>query len=141
MEDAMIVIVDDEAGVRWFVGDEVGGIGQFAVAGRQIDFGEELSGGIEDLDAVVAGVGDINLAGGADGETKRIIELAIGAAFLTEGGEELAIGIKGFDAMIETIDDIDGAGWRKGDVAGAPEIAREIVEVFDGGSLGGDPSR
>lgn len=43
--------------------------------------------------------------------------------------------------MIETIDDIDSAGWRKGDVAGAPEIAREIVEVFDGGGLGGDPSR
>src|SRR5207248_6750068 len=61
--------------------------------------GEELPLGVEDLDAAVRLVGDVDAAVAADGDAARKIELAVAGAALAPFSDELSVAIGDADPI------------------------------------------
>ena len=90
---------------------------------------------MEDLDAVVAGVGHRDPAVGADGDAGRVVEAARAIAGRPEGKRERAVGVEDLDAVGDGVEYGDPAVGADGDgvwiielavaVAGRPEGKRE----------------
>ena len=71
--------------------------------------GHELAVLVELLDAVVPGVGNVDVAVLVHRHAPRLVELAVALTLRAEGHQELAAGVELLDAMVERVGDIDVA--------------------------------
>ena len=77
---------------------------------------EELAGRVEVLDAMVPGVGDVDVAVRRHGDAPRLLELAVALARAAPGGGDAAVGIERGHARAPTLDHVQLAVGRHGDV-------------------------
>src|SRR4029434_5904127 len=73
---------------------------------------------VEDLNAVVARVGDVNIAVGVAGDAADPLELALAGAGVAPGLQEVAVLVELGDAVVgaEAVGDVDVPGAIPGDV-------------------------
>ena len=82
-----------------------------------------VAGGVELLDAIVGGVGDVDVARAVDGHAVGVLELAVGRAVAAPGGEVVAGGVELLDALVGGVGDVDVARAVGGHAVGVLELA------------------
>ena len=88
---------------------------------------QEVALGVHDLHALVAPVGDVDVAGVVNGDGGGAVELAVGAAGFAKGGYELALCGELLDAVVAPVGDVDAAGAVYGNAPGQVELASAIA--------------
>ena len=85
---------------------------------------EEFAGGVEDLDALVLAVGDVDVAFRVEADGVGQVELALAGPLAAPGEEKLAGPVELHDAGVAVaVGDVDVAVWGEGDVGRLVEVA------------------
>ena len=93
---------------------------------------DEFAFGIELLDAVVVGVGNVEVADRGDGDAARVVELAIARARRAELADEFARRVELLDAVVAGVGHPDVARGIGGHVGGGREVAGARAGAAEG---------
>ena len=108
------------------------------------DGGDDAGGGVDAADAVVGGVGDVEIAGGVEGDGSGEVELGGGCGGVVsaeagggsgDGGDDVGGEVYGADAVVVGVGDVEGGGG-EGEALWGVELGGGGGAVVAGEALG-----
>jgi len=123
----MVVGVGHHHAVAVGHGDVVGVLQLARLVPHRPELGHEGAVALEDLNAVVLLVADVDEPEAVGADAPRVVELPVRVALAAERAEELAAGIEDLDAVVVAVRDDELADAVDGDAGEAVEFAFAVA--------------
>jgi hypothetical protein len=127
----VVIVVDHIASVSGIIHNDIGGIAGVSVCTGDFELGHEIALGTEYLDAMIAGVCNVNSAGRIDVDAKWLPEFTAVGSFPSKRRKVGTVVVEDFDFAVDAVYDVDAIFFRYRDIAGGIEPVSDVEQVFD----------